>query len=146
MPPITKPKPQANLFRIMIAGAVTGIGSSFICLFYKWVFTRYTGFTLEEFVNVYYIFLGCLAGSLMAAFGYFVLSNLMAKPNMLFVFLVFVLMILSLLAPLSPTLPDKTTAPEDFTLLTVPMHVFTGLIITYLIPAIAGPPKLIHRG
>jgi hypothetical protein len=145
MPPITKPKRQVNLFRILLSGVAAGLSSSFICLFYKWVFTHYTGFQLAEFVNAYYIVLACMLGAMLAAMGYYALSLVMSKPAMLYVFIVFILLLLSLFAPLSPTLPDETTAPNDFTLLTLPMHVFTGLIITYLIPTIAGPPKLIYK-
>ena len=145
MPPISRPKPQANLFRILFAGLIAGFGSTFICLFYKWVYTHYTGFSMNEFVNGYFITLSCMAGAMLAALGYYLLSTFMTKPQMLYVFVVFILLILSLFVPLSPTLPDQTTAPSDFTLLTLPMHVFTGLVITYLIPAIAGPPKLIYN-
>lgn len=145
MPPITKPKKQVNFIRIMLAGAVAGISSTVICVFYKFVYTHYTGFQLEEFVNIGTIALGCIAGSLLAAMGYFLLSIWLSKPQMLFVFIVFLLMIGSLFVPLSPTLPDRTTTPHDFTLLTLPMHVFAGLINTYLIPTIGGIPKLIYR-
>ena len=129
----------------MIAGVTAGIVSSVICLGYKYVYTHYTGFRLEEFVNSLFVFTGCMSGSLLAALGYYALSRFLTAPQYVFVFVVFVLMILSLFFPLSSTLPDQTTAPEDFSLLTVPMHVFTGLIITYLVPTIAGPPKLVYN-
>jgi len=145
MPPITKPKRQVNFVRIMLAGFIAGVSSAAICMFYKLVYTHYTTFELEQYVNVYTVTLACMAGAMLAAMGYYALSRLMEKPQTLYVFVVFLLLCGSLLAPLSPTLPDETTAPEDFSLLTVPMHVLTGLVITYLIPAIAGPPKLIYK-
>lgn len=145
MPPITKPKKQVNVVRIALAGIVSGLSSAVICVFYKIVYTHYTGFQLEEFVNIGTISLACMAGSLLAAMGYYLLSIWLSKPQMLFVFIVFLLMIGSLFVPLSPTLPDRTTSPNEFTLLTLPMHVFAGLIITYLLPTIAGAPKLIYR-
>lgn len=129
----------------MLAGLAAGISSTVICVFYKFVYTHYTGFELEEFVNLGTIALACIAGSLLAAMGYFMLCHLVSKPQTLFVFIVFLLMLGSIFVPLSPTLPDNTTRPDDFTLLTLPMHVFAGLIITYLIPTIAGTPKMIYR-
>ena len=145
MPPITSPKREVNAVRILLAGLAAGASSTVICLFYKIVYTHYTAFRMDEFVNTGTITLACMAGAALAAMGYFLLSKLMANPQSVFVFVVFILMCVSLLVPLSPTLPDRTTTPEDFTLLTLPMHVFAGIIITYLIPAIAGGPKLIYK-
>ena len=145
MPPITSPKREVNAVRILLAGLAAAGSTTAICLFYKIVYTHYTGFSMDEFVNAGTITLACIAGSALGAMGYFLLSKLMSNPQSVFVFVVFVLMCVSLLVPLSPTLPDRTTTPEDFTMLTLPMHVFAGLIITYLIPAIAGSPKLVYK-
>ena len=145
MPPITSPKREVNAVRILLAGLAAGVSSTVICLFYKIVYTHYTGFSMDEFVNAGTITVACLAGAALAAMGFFLLSKAMSNPQTVFVFVVFLLMCASLLVPLSPTLPDRTTRPDDFTLLTLPMHVFAGIIITYLIPTIAGSPKLVYK-
>ena len=144
MPPILEPK-KVNFPRIMFAGLVAGVGSAALCVFYKSVYTSYTGFELEQFVNMPNIVLACMAGAIVAALGYFVLCKLLDRPQFVYSLIAFVGMLATLVRPVAPVLPDGTTAPDEFAWLTIPMHVFTGMIVLTLIPLIGGGPTRVSN-
>ena len=65
---------------------------------------------------------------------YFLLARFVPKGALIWTVVGVIFMLASCYSPTLPTLPDGTAAPEGFALLTIPMHLISGLIALWGIP------------
>ena len=71
---------------------------------------------------------------LIAGLVYFLLEKYTGNGDKIFVILSVVLTVLSTYSNFQPVLPDGTTTPQGFALLTVPMHFIAGFAAAFGIP------------
>ncbi len=74
---------------------------------------------------------------LLAGIVYFALEKYTVSGTKIFVGIAIVLTILSCYPNFQPLLPDGTAAPQNFALLTVPMHFVAGLAAAICIPRLS---------
>lgn len=68
---------------------------------------------------------------IIAGVGYLVAQKVFANPDKVFTIGSLILTVLSLLGTLSSQLPDGTLAPQGFTVLTMPMHIISGVLVAF---------------
>ncbi len=71
---------------------------------------------------------------LLAGVVYFLLEKYTSKGSLIFTITALILTVLSIYPNLQATLPDGTAAPQNFALLSIPMHFIAGLAAAFGIP------------
>jgi hypothetical protein len=116
------------LKKLLLLGSVSGIMAGIASMVYQTVYAKSLGTGFPTIVKAPGIFISCLIGGLLAAFGYFLLNKwLKGKGEIVFNLLFMVLTFASILGPFATKLPLDIEMPELFPGLTVPMHFFPAL-------------------
>ncbi len=71
---------------------------------------------------------------LLAGVVYFLLEKYTSKGSLIFIITALILTVFSIYPNLQTTLPDGTAAPQNFALLSIPMHFIAGLAAAFGIP------------
>lgn len=126
--------PKSGASRFITGGVVAGMLCAVLNIGYSYLYTHHTGTHFPHLVSPATIVIASVAAPLLAAFFYFVTANCTRRGRFIYAATVAVLTLLSLVGPLSPTLPDGAPMPDGFLLLTLPMHLITGLVCLLVIP------------
>jgi len=126
------------LKKLLLLGVISGLLAGIASIIYQKVYAASLGEGFNETVTIAKILGSSLAGTLIAAIGYLLLSKVLkgnTEPvfNLLFTILSFV----TILAPFAAKLPMTIEAPELFPGLTIPMHFFPALAWFTLKPLFA---------
>ncbi len=116
------------LKKLLLLGSVSGALAGIASLIYQKVYASALGTDFGKIVKVPGIFISCIVGGLLAAFGYFLLNKwLKGKTEIVFNLLFTILSFASIMGPFATKLPLDVEMPELFPGLTVPMHFFPVL-------------------
>lgn len=114
--------------RLLLLGLISGILAAIVALIYQKVYTSSLGADFSATVKTVNIFVSCIAGSLLAALGYWLLTKWLKQTGeIVFNFVFVILTFATILGPFAVKLPLEVEAPELFPGLTVPMHFFPAL-------------------
>jgi hypothetical protein len=128
---------QVSFSKILTVAALLAITTLVLNNLYAYLYSSATGVSLPEVINFTSISAASVLPVFAAAVFYYLLSLYNPlRADVIYWVTVVVLALISLAGPLSGTLPDGSPRPEGFTLLTLPMHVITGVFI-FLLPKIA---------
>jgi hypothetical protein len=116
--------------RIMLGGLIAGIVAAVINNIYFITYTSVTGNIIRGIISLGSITKISLVSSLLAALGYFILSRFTYKATRVFIIIVIVLTCLSCINPLVSSIFHGDWFPS----LSIPMHIFEGLLVAYIIP------------
>src|SRR5688500_18280602 len=123
------------LKKVVLPGLSSGLLAAVAALVYQKIYLNALGADFGTVVSVMGIFISCIAGTLLASLGYFLLDKwLKEKAPFIFNLLFVVLSFASIIGPISASLPLELEAPELFPGLTVPMHFFPVLAWFLLSP------------
>jgi hypothetical protein len=126
------------LKKLLLLGVISGLLAGLAGIIYQRVYVEALG---EGFMNIakpVNIMIASVVGTIVAAFGYFLLSKVLkgyteAVFNLLFSIITFA----SILGPIGYKLPLDQEMPELFPGLTIPMHFFPALAWFTLKPLFA---------
>jgi hypothetical protein len=126
------------LKKLLLLGVISGLLAGVASIIYQKVYAASLGEGFTETVTIAKILGSSVAGTLIAAVGYFLLSKVLkgnTEPvfNLIFTILSFV----TILGPFAAKLPMTIEAPELFPGLTIPMHFFPALAWFTLKPLFA---------
>jgi len=126
------------LKKLLLLGVISGLLAGIASIVYQRVYAASLGEGFTETITVAKILGGSVAGTLIAALGYALLSKVLksnTEPvfNLLFAILSFV----TILAPFAAKLPMTIEAPELFPGLAIPMHLFPAMAWFTLKPLFA---------
>lgn len=123
------------LKKILLPGLSAGILAAIAAMIYQKIYLTALGADFGTVVSVTGIFVACIAGTLLASLGYFLLDKwLKHRTPFIFNLLLVLLSFASIIGPISASLPLTLEAPELFPGLTVPMHFFPALAWFLLSP------------
>jgi hypothetical protein len=114
--------------RALLLGLVAGLLAAVAAIMYQKVYASSLGTDFSEQVKPLNIFIVCTVASLLAGFGYWLLTKwLHRKGEIIFNFLITIISFATILGPFAAKLPLTVEMPELFPGLTVPMHFFPAL-------------------
>lgn len=123
------------LRKIFLPGLVSGLLAAIAALIYRLIYLKALGADFSQVFSTAAIFISCIAGTLVASLGYFLLEKwLKDKTPVVFNLLFLVLSFASIVGPFAVKLPLELETPELFPGLTVPMHFFPVLAWLALSP------------
>ncbi|MBT3676626.1 MAG: hypothetical protein HOG39_08305, partial [Candidatus Marinimicrobia bacterium] len=120
--------------RFLIGGLIAGVISAVLNNLYSVVYTSITGHSVSEIINIGSITGASIIPTIVGALLYFGLSRFTTKATLVFIIAGSLLAIISCAGAFGSELADGTPTPEGFAGLTVPMHLFAGLIAIIVIP------------
>jgi hypothetical protein len=129
MPTAKTPAFERLLLGALAAGTVSAFTNNVYFAVYRWA-THFYGHE-PSFAS---ITLSSLAPSVPAALGYFVLSRLTARAQLVFASVTALMIVISFEGLLRQTLPDGAPKPAGFDGAVMPMHVVVGLATALLVP------------
>jgi len=132
----TPQKVKVLLMTALKAGLVVGVLAAVLNLALNFIYSAITGYSYTNIMPVPPIILSALVPAVLAGLGYWLLTRLTAKANLIFTIFALVVTLLSNIGFLNPTLPDGLPVPPGFLGLVIPMHLIVGGAIAFLIPAI----------
>jgi hypothetical protein len=126
--------PAGVRFRQIATAAVAiAVFTALLNNLYGFAYSAITGVSVPHMVNFTSITAASVLPALAAGLYYLLLTAFNSyRADMIYWITVIILGLLSLSGPLSGTLPDGSTRPEGFTLLTLPMHLISGIFILCL--------------
>ena len=113
------------LKRLLLIGLTAGVLAAIACLVYQKVYFKTNEVDFSKMLSPIKIIGACIAGTLIASVGYFILHRwLKNKTAIVFNFTFVILSFASILAAIAVKLPLDLENPELFPGLAVPMHFF----------------------
>lgn len=127
------------LKKLLILGVVSGVLAGLAGYIYQKVYVEILGEGFLNIVKPVNIFAASLIGTIVAAFGYFLLSKVLkGYTEIVFNLLFSIITFATLIGPISFQMPvDELAPPELFPGLAIPMHFFPALAWYTLKPLFA---------
>ncbi|MFZ5891595.1 MAG: hypothetical protein ACOY0T_11130 [Myxococcota bacterium] len=119
----------------LLGGAAAGIFSALLNDSYFLLFRAATGFSHHE-PSIGSITLSSLFPPLLAALGYFALTRLTRRADLVFALVTAAITIGSFAGVFQNTLPDGSLKPAGFDAAVMPMHLIVGLAALVFIPRV----------
>lgn len=85
-------------------------------------------------INIGSVVLICFVVTLLASVSFYFVFTRIKKPVLVYRGVVFILALVSLFVAFGGTMTKDTQLPDRFHVLTLPMHVFAGIITAYFLP------------
>ncbi|NBV42786.1 hypothetical protein EBR96_08490 [bacterium] len=123
-----------SFFQCVASGIFVGLFISVVNNVYAAVFIMATGIPVRELINFKSVTVASTVPAVLGAIIFWALCNWVDQPEKRFRWLAAVGVVVSLAGPLSPILPSGVLPPPGFVLLTIPMHIFAGILCMVLIP------------
>ncbi|MDA9312892.1 DUF6069 family protein [Vicingaceae bacterium] len=122
---IILPQHNNRLTTFLTTGLISGVAAAFLNLIYMYLHKSITSFSIPEVINIGSVALASLIPGIISGIYYFILRRIMTDKNALVTFLgtLAFITLVSLLGPLSNGLPDGIITPDEFSGLSIPMHI-----------------------
>lgn len=120
-----------------IAGVLAGIIIAILNNVHNLFCSNILGISAPDVIHAGSITGASIIPALVAGIFYYALSATTQKTPLVFSIVVIVLTLLSLGGPLGATLPSGGSVPNGFAILTLPMHLISGLVCILVIPRYA---------
>jgi hypothetical protein len=123
---------SVTLIGAMKAGLIAGCITAVLNLVWYYIATAMGSVPPPAFIAP--IIFSSIIPVLVGAALYYVLVRFTTKGKMIWIILATVFALVSLFPTFATSLPDGSPVPTGFTLLTLPMHLITGLVAIFIIP------------
>ena len=116
----------------LLAAALAAAGN----LAWRSAFPAYSGYPVPALIDPTSVMLASALSVLLAAGVYLLLSRGLIIATPLYILGSLLTAAVSCVATFVPVMPDGTATPPGFTTLTIPMHLFAGLMAAVVVPIV----------